>query len=117
MDKLAAMAEQIRQFCEERDWDPFHTPKDLAIGLVTEASELLDLFRFQTEDDMRLMLEDPERRESIADELADVLYFLLRFAQKYDFDLAREFERKMRKNARKYPVEASKGSNRKLGER
>lgn len=110
---LAGLAKMVQHFCEERDWDPFHNPKDLAIGIVTEAGELLDLFRFQTADDVAVMLRDPKAREAIGEELADVFFFLLRFSQMYGFDLAEALERKLKINAEKYPVEKAKGSNRK----
>lgn len=94
----------VRKFCEERNWGPYHGPKDLAIGLVTEASELLELFRFVPEKDIAALIEKPEMREKIADELADSIYFILRFAQLYKFDLSRAIERKLIKNADKYPL-------------
>ena len=63
----------VKTFCEERDWDQFHNPKDLAIGISTEANELLDIFRFQSEDDMRRIMEDAGKREHVTEELADTL--------------------------------------------
>lgn len=95
----------VREFCEERKWDPYHGPKDLAIGLVTEASELLELFRFVPESELRALMERVELRGKVADELADSLYFILRFAQMYDFDLATALKEKLKKNAVKYPVQ------------
>lgn len=103
----------IRDFCEQRDWDQFHTAKDLSIGLVTEASELLEIFRFQTERQIEALLATPEEREKMADELADCLFFLLRFAGRFDFDIATCFQNKLQKNARKYPVDLAFGSNQK----
>lgn len=110
IDELSTI---VQQFCEERDWDQFHNPKDIAIGIVTEASELLDLFRFKSEEDMQKMLVDNNKREAIGEELADVLYFLLRFSQLYEFDLVNAFLNKMKKNELKYPIEIAKGSNKK----
>jgi NTP pyrophosphatase (non-canonical NTP hydrolase) len=112
-DALSEMTDRVRQFCEERNWDQFHTPKELAIGLVTEASELLDLFRFQSPDQIKTQLEKPESRSKIEDELADVLFFLLRFAQRNQVDLKNALENKIAKNALKYPVETAYGSNQK----
>ncbi len=94
----------VERFCAERGWDPYHSPKDLAIGLVTEASELLELFRFVAEKDQPTMMGDPAAREKMADELADSLYFILRFAQMYGFDLSRSLRGKLKKNAVKYPA-------------
>jgi NTP pyrophosphatase (non-canonical NTP hydrolase) len=94
----------IEQFCSQRGWDPYHGPKDLAIGLVTEASELLELFRFVNEASSQELVRDPARREAVADELADSLYFILRFAQLYNFDLSECVRMKLQKNALKYPA-------------
>lgn len=101
---LAEIKTWVQRFCEEREWDPYHGPKDLAIGLVTESSELLELFRFVREKDLKPMLQDPRMREKMADELADSLYFILRFAQLYKFDLSDCVRQKLVKNAAKYPV-------------
>lgn len=95
----------VRSFCEERQWDPYHGPKDLAIGLVTEASELLELFRFVPESELKALMTRPEFRQKTADELADSLYFILRFAQMYGFDLSASLQAKLKKNAEKYPVQ------------
>ena len=110
---IESLSKSVRTFCDERDWAQFHNPKDLAIGMATEASELLELFRFQDSEQMNKMLEHGETREKIGDELADQLYFLLRFADLYGFDLAEELNRKIQKNAMKYPVNVSRGSNKK----
>lgn len=93
----------VQDFCEERNWDPYHGPKDLAIGLVTESSELLELFRFVPEKDLAARMQDVRVRADVADELADSLYFILRFAQLYGFDLAQAVRQKLEKNAVKYP--------------
>lgn len=111
MDSLEAITKKIQSFCEVRDWDKFHSPKDLAIGISTEANELLDLFRFKTAEDMDRMMSDEKKRALISDELADVFYFLIRFAQMYDFDLLASLERKMALNEERYSVERSRGSN------
>lgn len=94
----------VQKFCEDRKWDPYHGAKDLAIGLVTESSELLEIFRFVRERDLKEVLDDPEKRQHIADELADSLYFILRFAQIYKFDLSKSLREKLQKNAIRYPV-------------
>lgn len=106
----------VQNFCEIRDWDQFHNPKDLAIGISTEAGELLDLFRFKSQEQMESMLMDNEKRESIEEELSDVLYFVLRFAQLYGIDLSRALMSKIEKNDVKYPVDKAKGKNNKYNE-
>lgn len=110
------LMDTVRAFCEERDWDQFHNPKDLAIGISTEANELLDIFRFKGAEDMRQIFNHPEKREHVEEELADVLFFVLRFAQRNQIDLKQALEMKMAKNAKKYSVEVAKGNNKKYNE-
>lgn len=113
---IADLKKSVKAFCEARDWDQYHNAKDLAIGVSTEAGELLDLFRFKSPEEVEAMFRDAWEREDIEDELSDVLFFLLRLGQKYDIDLAEALERKMEKNALKYPVEKTRGSNKKYNE-
>lgn len=108
IEKLVAI---VKTFCEERDWDQFHGPKDLAIGVITEAAELLEHFRFLSDAQALKLLNDPSQKEEIEDELADVLFFLLRFSQRFDIDLGRALLRKIEKSEKKYPVEKAKGKN------
>lgn len=112
--ELNELIDKIKTFCEERDWDQYHNPKDLAIGISTEAAELLDLFRFKNNEEIQDTVNN--RREYIEDELADVLFFVLRFAQTNDIDLKKALENKMAKNAVKYPVDKVKGNNKKYNE-
>jgi NTP pyrophosphatase (non-canonical NTP hydrolase) len=107
------LKEKITKFCDERDWDKYHNAKDLAIGVITEASELLEHFRFKNEKETEEMLKDPEKRREISEEMSDVLYFILRLAERYDIDVATEFDKKMAKNAIKYPIDKVKGLNKK----
>ena len=74
------IVQKIQKFCEERDWDQFHNPKDLAIGISTEANELLDIFRFKSEEQMKAQFQEESIRTHIEEEVADVLFFVLRFA-------------------------------------
>ena len=108
---LDELKSTVQSFCEARDWDQFHGPKDLAIGVITEAAELLEHFRFQSDDQALALLGDPHIKEEIEDELSDVLFFLLRFSQRFDVNLAGALLRKIEKSGRKYPVEKSKGKN------
>lgn len=110
------LIEIVKKFCEDRDWDQFHNPKDLAIGLSTESNELLDLFRFKSDEQMHEMLNDPEKKERISEELSDIFFFLLRFSQMYDFDMADGLLHKIQKNNQKYPIEKAKGKNEKYTE-
>ena len=114
--QLQEMQQIIRQFCEERDWNQFHSPKDLAIGISTEAAELLDIFRFKSDGQIQQLLAQAESRKKIEHELADVFFFVLRFAERNGVDLRHALQTKMQLNAEKYPVATSRGSNKKYNE-
>jgi NTP pyrophosphatase (non-canonical NTP hydrolase) len=116
LTRIAELKEMVKRFSEERDWDRFHNAKDLAIGIVTEASELLETFRFKSEEEVESLLKDQSSAKSVRDELADVFYFALRLAQKYDIDVSKALEEKVSENAKKYPVGKAKGSNQKYTE-
>ncbi|MBI2134966.1 nucleotide pyrophosphohydrolase [Candidatus Woesearchaeota archaeon] len=111
---IQELKDKVKKFCEDRDWDQYHNAKDLAIGITTEASELLEHFRFKSEEDIKEILKS--KKQKVSEELADVFYFVLRLAQKYDIDLAKELGEKLRKNELKYPIRESKGSNKKYNE-
>jgi NTP pyrophosphatase (non-canonical NTP hydrolase) len=110
------LKEKVKNFCEDRDWNQYHNAKDLAIGIITESSELLEHFRFKSEKDVEAMLKDPKKREEISDEMADVFFFILRMSQKYDIDLTDALNKKIEKNGKKYPVDKVKGLNKKYTE-
>jgi len=102
--ELNELKDLVKRFCEERNWNKFHNPKDLAIGMSTEANELLDLFLFKSDEEVKQMVNTPEKRAAIGSQLADILFFVLRFAQMNNFDLSDELARKMEKNKERYPV-------------
>ena len=114
--RVADLKDMVKKFSAERDWDQFHNAKDLAVGIVTEASELLEMFRFKSEREVESILKDPKKAREVQDELADVFYFALRLAQKYGIDVSTALRKKIDENARKYPVRRSKGSNKKYTE-
>lgn len=107
MDKLDAMMKQVRDFCDARDWRKYHTPKELAIGMATESSELLQLFRFMSDERIAEMFEDDEQRQAIEDEIADTLLFLLRFADLNRINLPAALSSKLVRNGERYPIKAS----------
>ena len=111
---LKNIKNEVQRFCEAREWDQFHNPKELAIGISTEATELLELFRFQSEEQMEQMLKDSQMRTKIGEELADTFFFVVRFAQMNQFDLQEILADKLEKNERRYSVEKSKGRNQKI---
>lgn len=108
MTDIEQILKELRQFNQERDWDQFHNGKDLAIGLSVEASELLECFLWKSPEDV-----NPEK---IREELADVLNYAFQMADKYDLDIKEIMLEKIRRNARKYPVEKARGSAKKYNE-
>lgn len=111
---LSELQETIRQFCEARDWDQFHNPKDLAISLSLEASEVLEHFQWKSAEEMKAHLVDG--KDEIGHELADVLYWVLLLANKANVNLTEAFASKMAHNEAKYPVEKAKGTHKKYTE-
>ena len=108
---MIALRDKLRQFVAERDWDQFHSPKNLAMALSVEASELLEHFQWLTEADSSRL--PPEKRAQVSDEMADVLVYLVRLADKLDVDLLDAAAKKIEKNALKYPAERVRGSMKK----
>jgi len=110
-DPLRELREALRAFAAERDWDQFHSPRNLATALAVEAAELLEPFQWLTEEQSRSL--PPETRAAVEEELADVLLYLVRLADKLDVDLVAAARAKILRNAEKYPVAKSRGSSRK----
>lgn len=112
-DSLHGLRDALRRFAHERDWERFHSPKNLASALIVEAGELLEPFQWMGEDESRRL---PEvERERVGEELADVLLYLVRLADVLGIDLHAAALRKIGINARKYPVEPARGNARKRG--
>ena len=109
MDRLDEMLRDIRAFTAERDWEPFHDPKNLAMAVASEAGELLTELRWVAGDDADAHCRDPEHRAKVADEVADVLITTLMLADRIGLDVAEIVAQKMQKNRAKYPVEEWKG--------
>ncbi len=106
VDSVQALKAQVREFCEARHWAPYHSIKNLTIGVVTEAAELTEPFRFLNDDESLKHIQTETGRENLEDEMADVLFFLLRIADRYHVDLGSALLRKMQKTAVKYPLPA-----------
>ena len=114
MSELDGLRDALRVFAEQRDWDQFHSPKNLATALSVEASELLEHFQWLTEEQSRAL--SSEKTKEVALEMADVLLYLVRLADKMNVDLIREAKAKIEINASKYPAEKVRGSSRKYTE-
>ncbi len=105
VDELAAF---MRQFSADRDWDQFHTPKNLAMALSGEVGELIEIFQWLTPEESASL--DPEAKQHTSDELADIAIYLVRLADVLGIDLGEAVRTKMRANETRYTVEASRGS-------
>ena len=113
-DALQALQKALREFARERDWEQFHSPKNLATALSVEAAELLEHFQWLTDEQSRTL--DDAKRTAVGEELADVLLYLLQLADKLDIDPLQAAERKLRLNAEKYPAERARGRSDKYTE-
>ena len=114
MRDLEELKERLRAFVAVRDWDRFHSPKNLAMALAVEAAELVELFQWLTEEESAAP--DADRRRRAAEELADVLVYLVRIADRLDIDLLQAAGEKLEQNALKYPAERVRGQARKYDE-
>jgi NTP pyrophosphatase (non-canonical NTP hydrolase) len=101
---VAELREAMRRFVAERKWEPYHSPKNLAMGLMVEAAELLEHFVWIEGAASYTLVQQPDRREALADELADVAGNLLNLCNVLDIDLSEAIAAKLRKNAQKYPA-------------
>jgi dCTP diphosphatase len=113
-DPIQDLRGKLRQFAAERDWDQFHSPKNLAMALSVEAAELLEHFQWLSDAESAALA--PEKRAKIRGELADVLLYLIRLADKLDIDLATAAADKLGVNAKKYPIQKARGNNKKYTE-
>jgi dCTP diphosphatase len=104
----------LRRFASDRDWDQFHSPKNLAIALSVEAAELLEHFQWTLDADPTSLA--PDRHAKVQEEIADVLLYLVRLADKLNIDLLAAATEKLQINAAKYPVEKARGSSKKYTE-
>ena len=102
---------RLADFAKERDWEQFHSPKNLSMALAGEAGELLEVFQWLTQEQSQLASLSSDQLEAATEELADVLIYALRLADKLDIDLQGAISKKIDKNALRYTVEASKGSS------
>jgi NTP pyrophosphatase (non-canonical NTP hydrolase) len=104
----ADLLKQLIEFRRERDWEQFHNPKDIAISLTIEAAELLEWFQWRNKTEIKQMLET-DKREALEDEIADVAVYLSYLCHDLNIDIEQAIQRKMQKNAAKYPVDKVKG--------
>jgi NTP pyrophosphatase (non-canonical NTP hydrolase) len=108
---MSDLNKRIKKFCEDREWSQFHDPKNLAISLQLEASEVLELFQWTKDNQM-----NSGKESQMSDELADVYYWLIMLANHYNIDLTAALNKKMDENEEKYPIEKAKGKSDKYTE-
>jgi NTP pyrophosphatase (non-canonical NTP hydrolase) len=113
-DPLRTLRDSLRYFAEERDWDQYHSPKNLATALCVEAAELLEHFQWMNEASSRAL--SAQQVEKVREEVADVLLYLIRLADKLDINIVEAAADKILLNAKKYPVEKARGTSRKYSE-
>ena len=106
---LAELKSRVLAFARERDWEQFHTPKNLSMALAAEAAELMEHFLWATPEASRSIAQDKVKRAKIAEEIADVVIYAVEFANVTGLDIAAAVEAKMAANAKKYPVEKARG--------
>lgn len=114
MTELERLRDQLREFAAARDWEQFHSPKNLAMALSAEAGELLEIFQWLTEEQSRSL--PPDAHAAASDEVADVLLYLIRLADRLGIDPIAAAKRKMLANAAKYPVHKARGTSKKYTE-
>jgi NTP pyrophosphatase (non-canonical NTP hydrolase) len=106
---LETLKDLVRRFAAEREWQPFHSPKNLSMGLAAEAAELMEHFLWIDAEASRKVCDDPAKREAVADEIADVANYLLTLSYTLGIDLSEAIQAKVAKNALKYPVDKCRG--------
>ena len=109
MGEVKAMTEKIKKFRDDRDWMQFHDPKNMAVSIILEASELLEHFQWKTIKEVEEYTK--KNREEIQDEIADIALYLFELSDNMGIDLINAMEKKLAKNEQKYPVEKAKGKH------
>ncbi|MEE9421733.1 MAG: nucleotide pyrophosphohydrolase [Gammaproteobacteria bacterium] len=109
-----SLKHRLRKFADDRDWDQFHSPKNLSMALSAEVAEIIEHFQWLTEEQSNKL--PNEKRQEVETELADTLIYLIRLADKLDIDLLTAAQNKIEVNEQKYPVEKAKGNAKKYTE-
>jgi len=109
MDEIKNITKKIKKFRDERDWLKFHNHKDMALSLVLEAAEVLEHFQWKSAEEV--LDHGKIHKEEISEELADVAMYLFELADNLEIDLSVAIEKKLTKNAQKYPIEKARGKH------
>jgi len=114
VEDLESLKQRLRQFADERDWDQFHSPKNLSMALIAEAGELIEHFQWLTEEQSKKL--DTKKLKEVSEELADILIYLIRIADKLGVNLLEAANNKIELNKIKYPADMVKGCSKKYSE-
>lgn len=114
---IEKLKKEIANFALDRDWDKFHTPKNLCMALSVEVSELLEIFQWLTPQESIDVKEDEEEKSLVEEEVADIAIYILRLCDKLDIDLEGAINKKLIRNAEKYPIELARGNATKYNRR
>jgi NTP pyrophosphatase (non-canonical NTP hydrolase) len=113
---LGTLKQEVLAFAQARDWEQFHSPKNLSMAISAEAAELMEPLLWVTPEESRAVMARPDKRAALQDELADIVVYCLEFANQTGIDLASAITAKMARNAQKYPVEKARGRSEKYNE-
>lgn len=108
--RFRPLLKKIQKFRDERDWMQFHNPKDMAVAITIEASEILEHFLWKNNDEISKYLSNKKNEEEVADEIADTLSFIFELADNLGIDIEEAMENKSRKNSKKYPIKKARGN-------
>jgi len=108
---IQTLKDLVAAFARERDWEQFHSPKNLSMALAVEVAELMELFQWKTEKESREVGSDPVLRQRVAEELADIAHFLFNLCNQLDVDLTSAFIGKLEQNVAKYPADRVRGKS------
>jgi len=109
MDKIEELTKRIIKFRDERDWKQFHNPKDVALSMVLEAGEVMEHFQWKDKEEVEEYLK--QNKDNVAEEIADVLYYVLLMSHDLNIDITEALDKKLTKNESKYPIEKAKGNH------
>lgn len=113
---LGALKTEVLAFARARDWEQFHSPKNLSMAIAAEAAELMEPLLWVTPEESRAVMDRPDKRAALQDELADIVVYCLEFANQTGIDLSTAITEKMARNAQKYPVDKARGRAEKYNE-
>ena len=111
MTDINELIRKLKEFHNARNWDQFHTPKDLVLAMVSEVGELAECYRWLSEKEVLNMHQDPNKKKKIEEEIADILMFLLTLSYKLDIDVFNAVSQKIEKNEKRYPVSTMKSKH------